>query len=1618
MRQSNDRKRRLGAVLAAGAAALATAVLPLPTATAGPLPASAASAAAVGFDHGPASHGSGAAKGPVGWDTYRHLDRVDELTTGVRTRQFSSFDRTGGNDDGFAGTHSCLRTTDTGCVIAERSGPGEIDSIWFTRDNGDVSATGTITVQLDGRTVLDARLQDVVDGKLGAPFVQPFVANADQSSGGVWIKVPMPYRESMRVTVQHNPLFYHVTYRTFPDAVGVATFDPSDTAQDVIDASRSWGSADPKPAVAGARTTTTPFRLAPGRTARLADLKGAGEISQLRLRVPQVVGPEPLTAIADDGRAHKGTSTFTVAVDPANQGVQLRRRFDANSARQVATVTVDGKDAGRWEATDDVAGVWSYQTLELPASLTAGKSHITVTNTFVSATIDWNEFHYWVDSVVGGKPVRTDELDVGPSAAGLASEKAHAYAITGQTWTGTPVQTDAPGPDDPAVLASNELLRDVYVRISFDGRKTVESPLGELFGSGLTEAPVSALFYAMDAGDGGWYSSWWPMPYAERATVELVNRSDRTIESGTAQVTAHAEPGLGRRLHGTDPTVGYFNATHHRGDTVAGQDWTFLDTAGRGKFVGVSHTMRGHITSGNLRDYLEGDERVYVDGSRSPALHGTGTEDFYESGWYFNRREFSSPFNGLSAMPTKTNGCAYQCDSPYRLMIADAVAFSSGLTFGIEHGPVDNEPAEYSSTAYWYGASTPAARTTDTIDVGDAADESAHAYSGSGAATTLTARFEGDHDDEPMTDDVASATGAVTFRMAVDPRASAVVLRRTSDQSAGWQSAAVSVDGRPAGTWLEPLDNATQRWLDDELTLPPALTEGKRRITVTLTPSDGAPAWSAASYQALSLGRALPDHRAPSRVTGLVATGTDGNAIRLAWDAASDDVGVHGYRVYASTRPGFRPDGRTLVGTSTLPSFTHRDLDLQQTWYYRVRAVDGSGNTGPVSGVVHATTGSTWRVEGESLLPAVAADALVEAQGNCCGVTWSGDRQLWFHGAKAGDAVTLRLDVPRAGTYDVSAVMTQAVDYAVAQVALDGKDLGDAVDNYRASGVGVTTRPLGSVQLSEGEHTLTLTAVGKNAKATSYMIGLDTVNLTLRGGSDVRVTPYTRTTSVVLGGDRKRIYDPSAGEDEAWYVNDHTFVRGADGTWHLFGITHAEPADPLDESFFAHATASSLTQAQYTKQPGVIHADLDLGEKHVWAPFVLEHDGTYFMYYSAGLDDDHETYQIRLATSTDLSTWTKRPDALFRDGFDARDPMVLRVGKQWVMYYTATSTPSGGNHEVAYRTSTDLVHWGAKHVAFTHPATGTSGGPTESPFVVHKDGWYYLFVCCQAGYDDTRVYKSRDPLHFSYDDAAGHVAEHAAEVVQDTDGRWYVSGAGWGAGGVYLRPLDWQGTEVTEGRTVTAPGYRLDVETSPRTQVRSMDVADGSGGFRRVLDDDYRGTSPYLGVGNFGNTDVTGAARAVRVDGSTLRLEDVPLGDEPASVDWTLDLGTNAFTSSADLHVTGALSAPVWEASFTVDGAGLRTGDDANPDRPGGDVHGFPAWTQSTGPDASVAARYQGGAFGTDNRFYAGSGAVVWQPLWQPGGRPVGIGTYPLGSLRLGASPIGGDDELGATLGG
>ena len=295
---------------------------------------------------------------------------------------------------------------------------------------------------------------------------------------------------------------------------------------------------------------------------------------------------------------------------------------------------------------------------------------------------------------------------------------------------------------------------------------------------------------------------------------------------------------------------------------------------------------------------------------------------------------------------------------------------------------------------------------------------------------------------------------------------------------------------------------------------------------------------------------------------------------------------------------------------------------------------------------------------------------------------------------------------------------------------------------------------------------------------------------------------------MITVGAFERIYDPSVGERERWYVNDHTFVCDRSGTWHLIGITHAEPMAPKDEKHLCHATARAL-QGPWEKQAFALSTVEELGETHLWAPHIIEHDDRYWMFVCAG-GASPEAYRIHLATSTDCWTWQRHPaNPIVVDGFEARDPMVLRVGDRWVMYYTATSAPGGGHHVVVATESDDLVSWSGRRIVYEDELVGDMAGPTESPFVVERRGRWYLFIGpsdfgaswkrMQRGedpdwastYATTIVIESDDPLHCEREQIVARIRAHAAEVVVDGHGASWISHCGWGQRGVHLAPLDW-----------------------------------------------------------------------------------------------------------------------------------------------------------------------------------------------------------------------------------
>jgi hypothetical protein len=349
------------------------------------------------------------------------------------------------------------------------------------------------------------------------------------------------------------------------------------------------------------------------------------------------------------------------------------------------------------------------------------------------------------------------------------------------------------------------------------------------------------------------------------------------------------------------------------------------------------------------------------------------------------------------------------------------------------------------------------------------------------------------------------------------------------------------------------------------------------------------------------------------------------------------------------------------------------------------------------------------------------------------------------------------------------------------------------------------------------------------------------------------------------------------------------------------------------------------------------------------------------------------------------------------------------------MYYDATSTPTGGNHVVLYRTSADLLHWSASRVAFLDPSTGTGAGPTESPYVVALNGGYYLLIGPRGGYVGTDVFFSTDPLHFDPSQLVGHIASHAAEVVRDVDGSWYVSAAGWEQGGVHLAPLDWgSGTCFS----IQQPGYTAWVETSPTARLLSLTGPDPTDGGTPIelLGRTPRGTYPYMGIGSFGTTTQPGAAANVAVGegGDKLTLTGIPLGASGVTVDWTFCFGRTTFDHHLDWQV-GRPQTDVWETAWSLDTTYSSLVDDAG--HSAGDNPGFPGWMMGTNGSTTIAAAYaSGSAWQETNHWLSGTGAASWQSVWKSGGTPWPAGAYSGGTWRVGISQAPNDSAYARTL--
>lgn len=336
---------------------------------------------------------------------------------------------------------------------------------------------------------------------------------------------------------------------------------------------------------------------------------------------------------------------------------------------------------------------------DLNASSTLTLYYVHVTTQRVAATMPYN-------AEVLAAPAARAELDqalAAPANAGTSwYEKDVALEGSGATLTWT---RDRPGTMQRIDLqleaaSANATLNETSLRLSWDGAApAVDLPLASMFGSRHGVTPVSTLPLSVKS-DGTTVSMTLslPMPFASSAKLELVHSGDSTRK-------------LKLHVYGTDTVPrGEWGHLHsafsEQRDPQRGDRFRVAAVSGRGKYLGSILYVHGQAdSSGQVRaselGFLEGDERLDVDGQTT--WLGTGTDNYFNGGFYFKDGLFNSPFAAVSQLDADESAGTSEVTLMRWTMLADEINFQKQMELSFEFGA--NRPAtarDYAAVSFYY----------------------------------------------------------------------------------------------------------------------------------------------------------------------------------------------------------------------------------------------------------------------------------------------------------------------------------------------------------------------------------------------------------------------------------------------------------------------------------------------------------------------------------------------------------------------------------------------------------------------------------------------------------------------------------------------------------------------------------------------------------------------------------------------------------------------------------------------------------------------------------------------------------------------------------------------------
>jgi hypothetical protein len=242
--------------------------------------------------------------------------------------------------------------------------------------------------------------------------------------------------------------------------------------------------------------------------------------------------------------------------------------------------------------------------------------------------------------------------------------------------------------------------RDVHLQLYWNGsmHPSLDLPLETLFAGRQKLRALRTLPMLVELGGGrATLTITLPMPFRRGARVRLQNLGSAPHEvqarvEGTNQVPAGTFGELRATWmeeHGPFTPLRRFRATSFRG---------------RGKFIGLMMFIDGRGKADGRTphpvSFLEGDATTIVDGR---SFQGTGTEDYFNAGFYFQDGQYDSPFSALVRLDANLEKGTSEVTAVRWHVLEDAIEFEQGFELRFEYGSYEPLAAHhYAALGFYY----------------------------------------------------------------------------------------------------------------------------------------------------------------------------------------------------------------------------------------------------------------------------------------------------------------------------------------------------------------------------------------------------------------------------------------------------------------------------------------------------------------------------------------------------------------------------------------------------------------------------------------------------------------------------------------------------------------------------------------------------------------------------------------------------------------------------------------------------------------------------------------------------------------------------------------------------